>query len=135
MKKVPTTSGDYLVSLFLLPTPGLTILSNEFMRNGTYPLMFIGRVYNTNNGLQIQFVNHYTTQSALYVVFNDLQKILNEIFYSTHSWYIALICILLFHFLPWIFQIKFLPILLLSGITLHYLTQRLNFQHLKKKKN
>ena len=43
MKKVPTASGDYLVSII---TPTLTIVSNIFMRNGTYPLMFTGRVYN-----------------------------------------------------------------------------------------
>ena len=37
------TCGDYLVSE-IIP---LTIVSNVFMRNGTYPLMFTGRVYKT----------------------------------------------------------------------------------------
>ena len=41
MKNVATASGDYLVYFHTL-----TIVSNIFMRNGTYPLMFIGRVYN-----------------------------------------------------------------------------------------
>ena len=38
MKKVTAASGDYLVYFHPLP-----IVSNIFMRNGTYPLMFIGR--------------------------------------------------------------------------------------------
>ena len=41
MKKVTPASGDYLV-YFHPPHK----FSNVFMRNGTYPLMFIGRVYN-----------------------------------------------------------------------------------------
>ena len=41
MKKVTTASGDDLV--YFHP---LTKLSNIFMRNVTYPLMFTGRVYN-----------------------------------------------------------------------------------------
>ena len=41
MKKVTAGGGDYLVYLY-----SLTIVSNVIMRNGTYPLMFIGRVYN-----------------------------------------------------------------------------------------
>ena len=41
MKKVIAASGDF--SIFHL----LMIVSNVFMRNGTYPLMFIGRVYNS----------------------------------------------------------------------------------------
>ena len=44
MKKVTTACGDYLV--YLHP---LTIVSNVFMRNGTYPLMFIGWVSNKYN--------------------------------------------------------------------------------------
>ena len=48
MKKVTAASGDNLVSKI---TP-LTIVSNVFMRNGTYSLMFIGRVYNSvRNGM------------------------------------------------------------------------------------
>ena len=43
MKKAPTAIGDYLVNII---TP-LAIGSNIFMRNETYPLMFIGRVYNS----------------------------------------------------------------------------------------
>ena len=39
----------YLVSIL----PLLIIESNVFMRNGTYPLMFIGRVY---NNLLIYFI-------------------------------------------------------------------------------
>ena len=39
---VYNTRGDYFV--YFHP---LTIVSNKFMRNGTYPLMFIGRVYIT----------------------------------------------------------------------------------------
>ena len=35
----------YLISTF---TP-LTIVSNAFMRNGIYQLMFIGRIYNSEN--------------------------------------------------------------------------------------
>ena len=42
MKKVTTASGDYLV--YFHP---LTIVFDLFMRNGTYPLIFIGRVYNS----------------------------------------------------------------------------------------
>ena len=42
MKKVAVASGDYLV--YLHP---FTLVSNVFMRNGTYPLMFIGWVYNS----------------------------------------------------------------------------------------
>ena len=38
----PIDSGDYLGSIF---TP-LTIVPNVFRRNQTYPLMFIGWVYN-----------------------------------------------------------------------------------------
>ena len=41
MKKVSAVSGDFLV--YFHP---LTIVSSIFMRNGTYPLMFIGRVDN-----------------------------------------------------------------------------------------
>ena len=41
MKKVTAASGDYLVSFH-----PLTIVSNVSMRNGTYPLMFIGWIYN-----------------------------------------------------------------------------------------
>ena len=41
MKRVTVASGDYIV--YHHP---FTIVSNVFMRNGTYPLMFIGRVYN-----------------------------------------------------------------------------------------
>ena len=43
MKKVPIATGDYLVSK-IIP---LTIVSNISMRNGTYPLMFTGRIYNS----------------------------------------------------------------------------------------
>ena len=39
--KVTAESGDYIV--YFHP---LTIVSNVFMRNGTYPLMSISRVYN-----------------------------------------------------------------------------------------
>ena len=39
-RRVPTANGDYLI--YFHP---LTIVSNLFMR--TYPLMFIGRVYNS----------------------------------------------------------------------------------------
>ena len=42
MKNVTAANGDYLV--YFHP---LTIGSNILMRNGTYPLMFIGRVYNS----------------------------------------------------------------------------------------
>ena len=42
MKKVTSASDDYLAYF----TP-LTIVSNVFMRNGTYSLMFKGRVYNS----------------------------------------------------------------------------------------
>ena len=41
MKKVTSARGDYLAYF-----NHLTIVSNIFMRNGIYPLMFIGRVYN-----------------------------------------------------------------------------------------
>ena len=41
MKKVTAASGDYLA--YFHP---LTIVSNIFMRNGIYSLMFIGRIYN-----------------------------------------------------------------------------------------
>ena len=37
------TDGDDLIS----KNTHLTIVSNVFMRNGTHPLMFTGRVYNT----------------------------------------------------------------------------------------
>ena len=40
-KKEPTASGDYLA--YFHP---LTVVSNEFMRNETYPLMFRVRAYN-----------------------------------------------------------------------------------------
>ena len=40
--KVPTTIGDYFISKI---TPPLTIVSNVFMRNGTYTLLFTGWVY------------------------------------------------------------------------------------------
>ena len=43
MKKVPTASHDYLVSIIIF----LTVVFNVFMKNKTYPLMFIGSVYNT----------------------------------------------------------------------------------------
>ena len=43
MKKVTIASGDYLVSISTL----LTIVSDVFMRYGTYPLMFIGRIYSS----------------------------------------------------------------------------------------
>ena len=43
MKEFPTASGDYLVSIITL----LTIASNIFMKNGTYQIMFISRVYNS----------------------------------------------------------------------------------------
>ena len=42
MKKVTTTSHDLLVCII----SHLTIVSNVFMRNGTYPWMITGRVYN-----------------------------------------------------------------------------------------
>ena len=48
MKKVPTASGDYSVSKWLT----LTIVSDIFIRNGTYPLLFIGRVYNKSEFLE-----------------------------------------------------------------------------------
>ena len=69
MTKVTTANDDYLVYFHLL-----TIVSNVFMRNGTYPLMFIGRVYNSmvtslgeenseikpvKLGLKIDFVLHF----------------------------------------------------------------------------
>ena len=38
MKKITAACGDYLV--YFHP---FTIVPNVFMRNGTYPLMFIGR--------------------------------------------------------------------------------------------
>ena len=41
MEKVTTASGDYIV--YFHP---LIVVPNVFIRNGTYPLMFIGRVYN-----------------------------------------------------------------------------------------
>ena len=34
-------------NIICILTPPLTIVSTEFMRNGTYPLMLIGMVYNT----------------------------------------------------------------------------------------
>ena len=39
----PLSVVYYLISILI---PHLTIVSNVFMRNGTYSLMFIGRVYN-----------------------------------------------------------------------------------------
>ena len=49
VKKVPTASGDYSVSK--LPT--FTIVSNIFMRNGMYSLLFTGRVYNSYQYYQV----------------------------------------------------------------------------------
>ena len=42
MKKVTAASGDYLLCFH-----PLTIVSNVFMRKGTYQFMFIDRLYNT----------------------------------------------------------------------------------------
>ena len=49
-KKVTAASSDYLVYFY-----PLTIVSNVFMRNGTCPLMFIGRVYNSLKTTNIQW--------------------------------------------------------------------------------
>ena len=43
MKKVPTAIGDYLVSI---NHPHFPIVSNVYIMNETYPLLFTGRVYN-----------------------------------------------------------------------------------------
>ena len=48
MKKVTAATGNYIV--YFQP---LTNMSNIFIRNGIYPLMFIGRVYNTINFSQV----------------------------------------------------------------------------------
>ena len=52
MKQVTIASSDYVVCFH-----HLAIVSNIFMRNGTYPLMFIGRVYNTliNQPITIEY--------------------------------------------------------------------------------
>ena len=72
MKKEITTSSDYLV--YFHP---LTIVSNIFMKNGTYPLMFIGRVYNSmrNGTYPFMFIgrvyNKYTGCTGLPVASNN----------------------------------------------------------------
>ena len=44
MKKVPIASDDYFAKL-----PNLSTMSNVLLRNGTYPLIIPGSVYNANN--------------------------------------------------------------------------------------
>ena len=44
----------------------LIIVSNEFMRNGTYSLMFIGRVYNNSIGDLFTAGNAYKELAALF---------------------------------------------------------------------
>ena len=48
----------------LTPPPALTIMSNVFMRNGTYPLMFIGSVYNS----QIDLYTEISAYPRIYLV-------------------------------------------------------------------
>ena len=70
VKKVLTTHGVYLV---IKNTPFI-IVSNVFMRNGTYPLMFTGWVYNsiTNNSIKhLSFV--YTQLNDQTVLFLTIQ--------------------------------------------------------------
>ena len=64
MKKVTAASGDYLV--YFHPSQ---FVSNIFMRNCTYPLMFIGRVYNTNSSICIHFNGFKYCYQTLIVLF------------------------------------------------------------------
>ena len=73
MKKVTAFNGDYL--LYFHP---LTIVSNVIMRNGTNPLMFIGRVYNSmrSGTYPLMFIGraYNSVHSSSKQVFNIVYK-------------------------------------------------------------
>ena len=92
MKKVTTASDDYLV--YFHP---LTIESNVFMRNGTYPLMIIGREHNNYEAKTTNFLkdSHNLMFLVWFLCFNGILTFVGYSFilvtrqwqyYSTHSW-------------------------------------------------
>ena len=78
METVPTANGDYLVSFIT----HLTIVSNVFMKNGIYPLMFLGTAYNINRGCKVHYQRIERKKEKLWIT----QKKYSYLFYHFCSY-------------------------------------------------
>ena len=80
MKKVTAAGGDN--SVYVNPT--LIIVPNAFMRNGTYSLTFIGRLYNSmrNETYPIMFIDrvYYSMRNGTYPI-----MFIGRVYYSMRN--------------------------------------------------